>query len=343
MKQAVMLVNLGSPSSPSEEDVRNYLDEFLHDPNVIDLPWWLRRFIVDGIVLRTRPPRTAALYASIWTNEGSPLIVSGRALRQSIADILDVPVALAMRYGDPSISEALGSLVAAHPNLEHVILVPLYPQSAMATTKTVIDSFATAQQQIAPTLRTSVIKPWYDEPRAMSLLASRLSSMVDAETDAVILSYHGIPKRHLHKMDPTGHHCKADSECCTTASLAHATCYLHQCKVMTDGIAVLLPIQRDRVHMTFQSRFGFDRWLTPSTDDVVVKLAREGAKRVVLMAPAFVADCLETLEELCIGTREKFLHHGGVHFDYVSCLNADSRWVQILASLISCEMDTCRS
>lgn len=335
MRTAVLLVNLGSPDSPDEADVRRYLAEFLHDPFVIDYPAWVRRLIVDGIVLRRRPARTGALYRSIWTEEGAPLIVNTQRLVASIAEHLPYPTAMAMRYGNPSIEAVMHQLLRDHPDLEHMTLVPLYPQAAMATTHTVVVEVERVRREIMPNVSITVVKPWYDHPRVLDLLAGSIREHVSASTDAVVLSYHGVPVRHLKKMDPTRRHCAGTDACCTAPSPAHESCYRHQCLMMTNGIADRLNIDRAAVHMTFQSRFGPDQWLDPPTDATVADLAARGARNIVLASPAFVADCLETLEELNVGTRRLFMDAGGASFTYVPCLNNDPAWVDTLASIIT--------
>jgi protoporphyrin/coproporphyrin ferrochelatase len=335
MRTAVLFVNLGSPDSPNEDDVRTYLAQFLHDPFVIDYPKFIRNLIVDGIVLKRRPSKTATLYKSIWMDEGAPLIVNTQRLVNAVSERIDHPTAMAMRYGNPSIESTMIDLKHRYPDLTEITLVPLYPHAAMATTHTVTVEVERVRRTLMPDIQVHVVRPWYDNEVVLDILARKISRYMTLSTDAVVLSYHGVPVRHLKKMDPTHGHCKGTETCCRTPSESHEHCYRHQCLIMTDGIAERLDIDRDDVHMTFQSRFGPDKWLDPATDDRVKELAASGKSELVIASPAFVADCLETLEELNIGTRQVFRESGGETFAFVPCLNDDPEWVAALLSIVA--------
>ena len=335
--RAVVLVNLGSPDSPEVDDVRRYLDEFLNDPYVIDYPTWIRKLVVHGIVLRSRPPKTAALYREIWTKDGSPLVVSTRLLANAVAQRFQdtsTVVVWAMRYGQPSISHVVQQL-AARGDITDVTLVPLYPQYAMATTVTVVERMRKSMRVHLPSAQLVVVRPWYNNPSVIDLLARRLSAAIHSPDSHVILSYHGVPERHLRKTDPTHQHCLQTKDCCSVVSDVWATCYRHQCITMTERIAERVGLSADRITTTFQSRFGPDTWLQPFTDTKVAELAKAGTSSIIVMSPAFVADCLETLEELDVGTRKVFLDNGGTSFQYVPCLNADADWVDVLSEIIT--------
>lgn len=334
MSVAILLVNLGSPSTPTEEDVRAYLGEFLNDPFVIDYPAWIRRLVVDCIILKRRPARIAKLYQNIWTEEGSPLVVYSERLRTSLNRVAPYPTFLAMRYGSPSIKAVLIEIARRVSGLADLIVVPLYPQAAMATTLTVTVEVSRIVREEMPHVRITTVQPWFDDERTINLLASNIAPHLQDDSDALILSYHGVPIRHLRKMDPTGRHCHGTDSCCSTASAAHRSCYRHQCMVMTQRIADKLGVSRTQVHMTFQSRFGLDVWLDPATDAKVAELVRNGARNIVVASPAFVADCLETLEEINMGTRRVFMKEGGSTFTYVPCLNDADEWIMALKDII---------
>jgi ferrochelatase len=334
----ILLVNLGSPASPAVDDVRRYLDEFLHDPNVIDYPALVRSAIVDGIILRVRPKKSAAAYASIWWPQGSPLVVITQRLAEKVRQTLANPVAVAMRYGQPSIQAGLEQLALA--SCSDVVVVPLYPQYAMSTTKTVMDEVHRCNRDQQWGLQIRMVEPFFDNPIYQSCLVSSIRRGLPHDVDHVLLSYHGLPERHLRKTDPTGAHCMRSGDCCSIASMAHATCYRHQCLETSNAIIKGLGMSPTSVTTTFQSRLGLDRWLRPYTADTVVHLARSGVRSLAVVCPAFVADCLETLEEIGEGVKHQFLEAGGTSFTLIPCLNDDDEWANVLSSLIANHLPT---
>jgi ferrochelatase len=324
MRQAVLLVNLGSPASPSAADVKPYLDEFLMDPYVLDIPAPLRALLVRGLILNTRPAKSAAAYAQIWTAAGSPLVVISRQMQAALEARLHLPVGLAMRYGEPSIAHGIAELLARAGAIDELVIVPLYPQYAMASTKTV-------EVAVDAALRTSglayrFVPPFFGDAAYLDALAARARAEIPAGTQHVLFSYHGIPKRHLRKVDPTGTHCLQSADCCANPSIAHATCYRHQIIATTEAVAP------DAYSFAFQSRLG-GGWLEPFTDRELLAFPRRGVTRLAVLCPSFVADCLETLEEMAIRGRASFLGAGGEAFTYVPCLNADPAWIDALAAL----------
>lgn len=317
-KQAVLLVNLGSPDSPKVEDVREYLHEFLTDERVIDRPF-VRRVVVPGLILRTRPAKSAEAYASIWGEDGSPLIAISERQRTLLQAQIDIPVYLAMRYANPSIADEVRKMIA--DGIEHVFLMPLYPHYAMSSYETVVVRVMEAVREQGGRLRVDTLQPFYDHPEYIEALDACTRPYLDAPYDKLIFSYHGVPERHLRINDPSSAHCLCSADCCETANPAHATCYRHQCFTTTRLLAERLGVPEEKCFNSFQSRLGRDPWLAPSTDETLRRFAREGIKRVRILCPAFVTDCLETLEEIAMEGKETFLESGGEDFEVIPCLN----------------------
>ena len=334
MKKGVLLVNLGSPDSTNPKDVKRYLDEFLMDPRVIDVPFWLRSFIVRGIILNTRPKKSAAAYERIWWKEGSPLIVISKRLQAKVQKQVEIPVGLAMRYGSLSIEKGLAELVSQ--GVSDVLVMPLYPQFAMATTETILEKVKTLQQSKFPDLKITSLPAFYNQENYIKILAKSISDTIQANTyEHILFSYHGVPERHIKKSDCTKSHCKINAVCCNTPSPAHAFCYRHQCIETTKQVAKTLNIPEEKYTVTFQSRLGFDPWLQPYTDRTIERLGKQGIKNMAIVTPAFVSDCLETLEEIAMEGEEIFHEVGGNNFTTIPCLNDDSEWVALLAKWIN--------
>jgi ferrochelatase len=332
MRQAILLVNLGSPASPKKEDVRPYLDEFLMDPYVLDIPGFVRSLLVRGLILNTRPAKSAEAYAKIWTGAGSPLVVISEQTRAALEAEMERPVGLAMRYGEPSIPHGIDELLARAGEIDELVVVPLYPHYAMASTKTVEVAVDAALSGKGVPYR--FVAPFYDDPAYLDALAARMRADIPSGTDFVLFSYHGIPERHVRKMDPTGNHCLRSGDCCSVPSAAWATCYRHQVLTTMEGVAKRLGLQADGYGFAFQSRLG-GGWLEPFTDKELIALPKRGVKRLAVVCPAFVADCLETLEEINMRGRESYLGAGGESFAYIRCLNDDPAWITALAALCS--------
>ena len=331
MSKGVLLVNLGSPNSTSVKDVRAYLDEFLMDPRVIDLPYLSRAFLVKGIILRTRPKRSAEAYRKVWTAEGSPLIVHTRHLREKVQQGTDIPVAMAMRYGKPSIALAIESLYKQ--GVRELLLIPLYPQYAMSTTETISVLTEKIIRKHYKDMSLSELPPFYNNPEYIKVLATSIREH-HKEDEYLLFSYHGVPERHIYKSDITKEHCQLNDVCCNTLSPAHQYCYRHQCFALTESIARELQLTPAQYGTSFQSRLGRDPWLQPYTDATLATLPEKGIKRLAVVTPAFVADCLETLEEIAMEGRETYLEHGGTHYNYIPCLNDREDWAKTLLSWI---------
>ncbi|MGX1928218.1 ferrochelatase [Flagellimonas sp. 2504JD4-2] len=332
--KGVLLVNLGSPDSPTAKDVKPYLDEFLMDERVIDTPKWLRNIIVRGIILQTRPKKSAEAYAKIWWDEGSPLIVISERFAEKIRSQTDMPVALGMRYGSMSIKNALQEL--KDKGVDDVLLVPLYPHYAMSSYETVVVKTMEVQQAHFPEIKLTTLPAFYKNPEYIKVLSESIAEgLKDFDYDHILFSYHGIPERHIRKSDPTKFHCKIDGNCCKTNSVAHHTCYRHQCYDTTELVKAYLDLPEDKVSSSFQSRLGRDPWLQPFTDFEFERLGKEGIKKLVVITPAFVSDCLETLEEIAMEGKEQFEEAGGNGYKHIPCLNDNDAWVALMTKWVN--------
>ncbi|WP_426216564.1 ferrochelatase [Pseudomonas sp. DWRC2-2] len=329
---ALLLVNLGSPKSTSVADVRSYLNQFLMDPYVIDLPWPVRRLLVSLILIK-RPEQSAHAYASIWWDEGSPLVVLSRRLQQQMtSQWTQGPVELAMRYGEPSIESVLTRLAAQ--GIRKVTLAPLYPQFADSTVTTVIEEAKRVVRDKKLSVQFSILQPFYDQPEYLDALAASVRSYVEQDYDHLLLSFHGLPERHLTKLDPTGQHCFKDADCCKNASPeVLKTCYRAQCFSVARDFAERLGLPEGKWSVAFQSRLGRAKWIEPYTEARLEALAQQGVKKLLVMCPAFVADCIETLEEIGDRGLEQFREAGGEELVLVPCLNDDPQWAQALNTL----------
>jgi ferrochelatase len=332
--KGVLLVNLGSPESPTPKDVKPYLDEFLMDKYVIDVPFLLRALLVRGIILRKRPEKSAAAYAKIWWEEGSPLVVISERMKKKVASKVDIPVALAMRYGTMTILKGLQEL--KDKGVTEVMLFPLYPQHAMASTTTILVLAEELRQKHFPEMKFTTVPAFYNKRGYVQALANSMKKHLDTfEYDHLLFSYHGIPKRHIRKTDITKSHCTIDNKCCVTPSPAHEFCYRHQCYETTRQVVELLGIPEGKYSQTFQSRLAGDKWLTPYTDVEINKMPEKGIKKLAVVTPAFVSDCLETLEEIAMEANHRFKEHGGEEFLAIPCMNDGDEWCGVVANWIT--------
>lgn len=331
-KRAVLLVNLGSPESTSVGDVRRYLDEFLSDDRVIEKPKLLQQFILKCFILPKRPRQSAHAYSTIWADEGSPLMVTSRNLRKLVQARISLPIVLAMRYGNPSIPAVISQL--ARDGIEQVFLVPLYPHYAMSSYETVVVRVQEVVQATAPGMQITTLQPFFEEPDYINALVHRANPDLETGYDHLLFSYHGIPERHLRKADSSKAHCTIVPNCCRVRSPVHATCYRAQTVRTTDAFVRRAHIPDGKWSISYQSRLGREPWLKPYTDHRLIELADSGVKRLLVMTPAFVSDCLETLEEIAITGRKSFLDAGGEYFKQIPCLNEDPRWVDFVVKRI---------
>lgn len=335
-KQGILLVNLGSPESAAVPHVRRYLREFLMDPRVIDAPYPLRFALVNGIIAPFRSAKSAEAYQKIWTDEGSPLIATSQRLARRLQEQLGIHVGVAMRYRKPGIAEAIEQLSIA--GVRHLLVFPLFPHYAMSSYESAVMKAREVAAEITPWLALTIVPPYYDHPGYLDAMVSVAAPhLPDHAADYhVLFSFHGVPERHILKTDPTGCHCLKSANCCETASPAHQTCYRRQCVATVKGFASRAGLQPGRYSFSFQSRLGKDKWLEPSTQDQLVRLARSGVRKLAVLCPAFTVDCLETLEEIGIRGRQIFLAEGGAEFTLIPCLNDHPVWVKALAAM-ACE------
>ncbi|MFW7820746.1 ferrochelatase [Klebsiella pneumoniae] len=311
-KTGILLANLGTPDAPTPGAVKRYLRQFLSDKRVVDtsrLLWWP---LLRGVILPIRSPRVAKLYQSVWMEEGSPLMVYSRRQQQALAARLpDTPVALGMSYGSPSLARAVDDLLAQ--GVEHIVVLPLYPQYSCSTVAAVWDELARilAKKRAIPGI--SFIRDYAEHPDYIHALAAsvRASFAVHGEPDLLLLSYHGIPQRYANQGDD----------------------YPQRCRDTTRELVSALGLPPERVMMTFQSRFGREPWLTPYTDETLKMLGEKGTKHIQVLCPGFAADCLETLEEIAVQNREIFLEAGGKQYEYIPALNADAAHIEMMVNL----------
>ncbi|APQ17486.1 ferrochelatase [Maribacter hydrothermalis] len=332
--KGVLLVNLGSPESPTAKDVKPYLDEFLMDERVIDAPKWLRTILVRGIILQTRPKKSAEAYAKIWWEEGSPLVVISERFSDKLKTQTEMPVALGMRYGTMSIKKAMQEL--KEKGVDDVLLVPLYPHYAMSSFETVVVKVLEEQKAGFPEMKITTLPAFYKHPEYIKALSESIKDGLEGfDYDHILFSYHGIPERHIRKNDPTSFHCKIDGTCCKVNSVAHNTCYRHQVYDTTEMVKAYLGLQEEQVSSSFQSRLAGDPWLKPYTDYEFERLAKEGKKKLAVITPAFVSDCLETLEEIAMEGKHQFIEAGGEDYKHIPCLNDNDLWVKVMAKWVN--------
>ena len=337
--KGLLLINLGSPDSTSISDVKKYLDEFLMDKRVIGKSYIFRWILVKLIILNFRPKKSAKAYKKIWWKEGSPLIVLSRRLFKKVSDLMQIPVALAMRYGSISIYNGLKEL--NDKGVDEFIILPLYPHYAMSSYETVVEKVKEEVEINFPENKIKVIEPFYDDPKYIELLSLKIKDKIkNIEYDHILFSYHGIPVSHLKISDPTNTHCYKTKICCSVDSEAHKTCYKHQVTITTKLVAKYLDLEREKYSISFQSRLANEPWLKPYTDSELERLAKEGKKNMVVVTPAFVTDCLETLEEIVMEAKDEFLEAGGENYYYVPCLNDDDNWAKLISKWAKLELST---
>lgn len=314
-KVGVLLINLGTPDAPDAKSVRRYLAEFLSDRRVVEIPKLVWQPILHGVILTTRPKKSAHAYSQVWTPEGSPLAVNTRAAAQALQQAMPhVVIDWAMRYGNPAIATKLAAMKAQ--GCDRILLAPLYPQYSAATTATANDAAfaALAAMRWQPAVRT--LPPYHDDLAYIAALKASIETNVaalDFLPDALLASFHGMPERTLHLGDP--YHCQS----------------VKTVRLLREALA--LP-----VHMSFQSRFGRAKWLEPETEATLAKLVQEGVRNIAVVTPGFSADCLETLEEIALRAKEAFLRHGGEKFAYLPCLNASAEAITLYQRLMSREL-----
>lgn len=330
MTTGILLVNLGTPKSPELKDVFHYLNEFLTDPRVIDIPWLQRQLLVRGIIVPARMRNSAACYKEIWTGEGSPLLVHGRSVQKLLQEALgtDYKVTLGMRYQEPSIEGALEPL----KHCEKIVVLPLFPQYASASTGSVQQKVMELVKGWEVVPEMEFINSFPTQPSMIRAFAAIGEKHKPKEYDHVLFSFHGLPERHIKKADPTGH-CLNRPNCCTAPNRSHS-CYRAQCVATAHAIAKELDLPPDHFSICFQSRLGKDPWIEPFTPDLLKELAEPKGQRVLVFCPAFVCDCLETTFEIGVEYQEDFQAMGGKELTLVEGLNSHPLWIQALQELV---------
>ena len=333
-RAGLLLVNLGTPDSPEPRDVRRYLREFLSDPRVLDMPAWRRFLVLELFILPRRPRASGEAYAKIWTERGSPLLVHSEDLAAKVRERLAgrAVVELAMRYGRPSIPGALDRFREA--GVDRIVVFPLYPQYSSAATGSSIQKVLEAAAGRWNTPYLQVVPPFYEHPAYVDACARIASPVIAAgPAQAVLFSFHGLPERHCLKSDESGRHCLASAHCCDRIVDANRNCYRAQCFATARALADRLGVPPHERIVCFQSRLGRTPWIRPYTDDVLASLPGKGVKRAVILSPAFVADCLETLEELGLRAVATFKDAGGEELRVVPAVNADDGWADGVVAL----------
>ncbi len=333
LKTGVLILQLGTPDSPSTSDVRKYLREFLMDARVIDVPYVLRQILVNGIIANFRAPKSAKLYKEIWTDKGSPLLIYGNEVKKELQAKLgnDFIVELGMRYQQPPMKEALERFRKA--KVGKLILLPLYPQFASSSTGSSLQlAFETiASWEVMPEIHA--ISSYYNHPEYIRLWAEKGKAMNDGSFDAFMFTFHGVPWRHIRKTE-CGGTCQDGPKECPAINESNHVCYRAQCFSNARAVCLAAGFPSEKTYINFQSRLGKDPWLTPYTDHTIIRLAKEGKKRILVFSPSFTADCLETIHEVGVEYNELFKEHGGEELVLVPSMNSDSGWITFLNSLI---------
>jgi len=329
----VLLINLGTPDAPTPDAVGRYLREFLMDGFVIDVPAPLRWFLVNVLIVPRRKYQSAKAYQKIQMPGGSPLLVHTVALADKVSVALgnDYVVEAAMRYGSPSIASALAKL--KNQNVSRVIGLPLYPQYAESSFETAVVETKRSAAELGCADRLTFLSPFYNRPEFMNACATKVrSSLAGQDVEHVVFSFHGLPERHLTKLN--GQHCLRAGDCCEQITVANRNCYRAQCIFTARAIALEVGLKENAYTVSFQSRLGREKWIGPNTEEVLRNLPARGIKRIAVTCPSFVADCLETIEEIGIRGRDTFLANGGEALYLVPSLNSDELWVESLAGWI---------
>jgi ferrochelatase len=333
-KRGIILMNLGSPDSTGVYELRKYLNEFLTDKRVIDASWFFRKVFVQGVIVPLRAPKSAEAYRTIWTKNGSPLIQFTRELAEKLQNQITEPVSISMRYGNPGMETAYETLLKKIPDLEEILAIPLYPHYAMSSYETAVEHAKEVHREKKYGFNLKFVPPFYKDSQYIQAMAENMRPHLQKEFDHLLFSFHGIPERHLVKTDPTHQHCLQSVDCCSVSSTAHATCYRHQCLTTMNLVAAELGLPKNKYSFSFQSRLGKQPWLKPYTDFRFQEMPGEGIKKLLVVCPAFVSDCLETLEEIEIRGKESFLASGGREYAMIPCLNTHPLWVSTLASWV---------
>ena len=296
------------------------------------MPWPIRQAVLKLFILPFRPSESAESYEEIWEPEGAPLITTTENVADQLRDRVDVPVEIGMRYRKPSIAEGIDRLL--EKGVDDLFLVPLYPHYAMSSYETVVARAREVVDDLEADLDLTVQPPFYDDPDYIDALVDSAGDYLERDYDKILFSYHGVPERQIAKRDPSGCYCLQSEDCCQKSHPAQAMCYRHQVFATTWAFAEQIGLPEEKYEVTFQSRLGPDKWLEPFTSDRLEELPGEGAKNVLVMCPAFVSDCLETIEEINLEGRETFMEAGGKEFDLIPCLNEHPQWISLLERFV---------
>lgn len=333
-RKAVLLINVGTPDKPEVKSVRKYLSEFLNDSYVIDLPWLFRKILVNLIIVPFRAPKSTLLYQQLWEKDGSPLLTNAVKLKEKLSIKLgdEYSVFIAMRYGKPSIKKVLKEIESG--NFKEVILLPLFPQYASSTTETAIQKTYTEADKLNSFPKIKPVKQFFDHPEFQNAWLSRAMEYNPDNFDHIIFSYHGLPLRHIEKIHPkvSSLECSCEKEMPEHGKLCYKAC----CYATTRLMAEKLGLDKKQYSVGFQSRLT-KNWLSPFTDELIVKLAKQGKKKILIFAPSFVADCLETKVELGIDYAKLFRNAGGEKLELVESLNDSDAWINALDSIIQAQ------
>lgn len=334
MKKGILLINLGTPDSPSVPDVRRYLDQFLMDARVIDIKPIPRNLLVRGAIIPFRAPESAKIYKKIWTDEGSPLLIYGEQVQSMLQERLgeNYVVELGMRYQNPSIPKALESLRAQH--VHSIQVIPLFPQYASATTGSVHQLVMEIVSKWLVIPQMSFVNSFHDHPKMIKIFADNGRKYNVESFDHVLFSFHGLPERQLIKADVSGSCCLKSEDCCSKLTPVNQHCYSAQCQDTARLIAESIGITKEQYTVCFQSRLGKEPWIQPFASDVIADCAKKGMKRLLVFCPAFVADCLETIYEIGEEYQEEFEEAGGELVQLVESLNAHPEWISILEEFV---------
>lgn len=332
-KHGVVILNLGSPKSPEIPDVREYLREFLGDERVIDTNPFVKWFVLN-LILLLRPAKSSAAYKTVWTPEGSPLLVITEKLRKAVQAVSgEVKVYTAMRYAEPSCDNVAKQIAA--DGVTDLLIIPQYPQYAMSSYETAEVRMREALAEHAPAVKFTLVQPFYDDPGYIDAMVEVARPYLEKPYDKILFSFHGVPRRHMVKADSSRAHCMSRPDCCEIAHPCQSTCYRHQCFATTKAFVAKAGIPADKHEVSFQSRLGREEWLKPYTDFRLNDLPKKGVKKLLVFSPAFTADCLETLEEMAEEGKETFLHAGGESYELVPCLNDHPAYVAWTADRIT--------
>jgi ferrochelatase len=332
--QGLLLMNLGTPDEPETGAVRRYLREYLSDPRVLDINPVGRAALLNAIILPTRPSKSAEAYKKVWTERGSPLLFHSVDLTDRVKELLGDGwcVKLAMRYGKPDIASTLDSMIAS--GVDHIVVFPLFPHFASSSTGSALEAVYVQAAKRWNVPQLAAVPAFYDDPGFIGAFAEVGQAVLDEKKpDFVLFSFHGLPERHMRKSDDTGKHCLESNTCCDSIIEANRNCYRAQCYATAREIAAALHLDNDGWSVSFQSRLGRTPWIRPYTDVVLPELAAQGVKRLAVFCPAFVADCLETLEEIGLRAAEQFTEAGGDELTLVPSLNSTAAWAEAVATI----------